>query len=40
MRWKALRSAQGIIGDLISDFAEGKLDEVYCLYNEFKSAIS
>lgn len=33
-------AARGVIEDLAEDFAQGGTDEVYCLYNEFKSAIS
>lgn len=29
-----------IIKDIAQDFAQGPTDQVYCLYNEFKSAIS
>ncbi len=35
-----MRSAKEVIDSLASDFAKGDTDEVYCLYNEFKSAIS
>lgn len=34
------RLAGEIIGAVSETFIEGKLEEVYCLYNEFKSAIS
>ncbi len=35
-----LRSAGQIIDDLVAEFAQGETGEVYCLYNEFKSAIA
>jgi F-type H+-transporting ATPase subunit gamma len=35
-----LRSAQEIVQDTMTRFASGQVDEVYCLYNEFKSAIA
>jgi F-type H+-transporting ATPase subunit gamma len=35
-----LRAAGEIIGDVIEHFERGGTDAVYCVYNEFKSAIS
>lgn len=35
----ALRAAADVIDDIVKDFMEGGTDEVYCLYNEFKSAV-
>lgn len=35
-----LRMAETIIGGLIKDYMTGDADAVYCLYNEFKSAIA
>ena len=35
-----LRAAGEIIEDVIEDFERGGTDAVYCVYNEFKSAIS
>ena len=32
-------SAVNIIDDIVQDFMQGDTDEVYCLYNEFKSAV-
>ena len=34
-----MRAAADIIDDLVQDFIKGETDEVYCLYNEFKSAV-
>ena len=34
-----LMSARRIIDDIVHDFMMGGTDEVYCLYNEFKSAV-
>jgi F-type H+-transporting ATPase subunit gamma len=34
-----MRAAATIIDDLVEDFIKGDTDEVYCLYNEFKSAV-
>lgn len=34
-----MKAATQIIGDLVDQYAGGELDEVYCLYNEFKSAV-
>lgn len=31
--------SKSIVQDVAADFAEGKFAEVYCLYNEFKSAV-
>lgn len=36
----ALSAAGKIIDDLVVDYAKGETDEAYCLYNEFKSAIT
>ena len=36
----SLEVAREIIADLAAEFAKGESREVYCLYNEFKSAIS
>lgn len=33
------RGAAAIIDDIVRDFMQGGTDEVYCLYNEFKSAV-
>jgi F-type H+-transporting ATPase subunit gamma len=35
-----MRSAERIIHDVVEQFITGEIDELYCLYNEFKSAIS
>jgi len=35
----AIRAAAEIIDDIVADFMSGETDEVYCLYNEFKSAV-
>lgn len=35
-----IRAARNIVGDIIDEFSRNETDEVYCLYNEFKSAIS
>ena len=32
-------AATNIIDDIVTDFMKGGTDEVYCLYNEFKSAV-
>lgn len=34
-----MRAAAHIIDDIVEDFKRGATDEVYCLYNEFKSAV-
>ena len=34
-----MREAAHIIDDIVEDFKQGGTDEVYCLYNEFKSAV-
>jgi F-type H+-transporting ATPase subunit gamma len=34
-----MAEARAIISDLVNDFLSGETDEVYCLYNEFKSAV-
>ncbi len=34
-----MRAAAHIIDDIVEDFKRGGTDEVYCLYNEFKSAV-
>ena len=34
-----MRSAADIIDSLADDFKKGETDEVYCIYNEFKSAV-
>ncbi len=34
-----MRAASHIIDDIVEDFKSGGTDEVYCLYNEFKSAV-
>lgn len=34
-----MRAAAHIIDDIVEDFKQGGTDEVYCLYNEFKSAV-
>jgi len=34
-----MRLAASIIDDMVKSFMEGGTDEVYCLYNEFKSAV-
>lgn len=34
-----MRAAAHIIDDIVEDFKLGGTDEVYCLYNEFKSAV-
>jgi len=34
-----MRAASHIIDDIVADFKQGNTDEVYCLYNEFKSAV-
>jgi len=34
-----LALARSIVGDVAGDFAQGKTGEVYCIYNEFKSAV-
>ena len=34
-----MRAASHIIDDIVDDFKLGGTDEVYCLYNEFKSAV-
>ena len=34
-----IRAAAGIIDDIVQDYMNGGTDEVYCLYNEFKSAV-
>ena len=33
-------AARDIIADAVADFSSGRYDEVHCLYNEFRSAIS
>lgn len=35
-----MQSAGRIIDDIVEDYRKGGTDEVHCLYNEFKSAIS
>ncbi len=35
-----VESAEAILSDIIAGYADGSIDEVFCLYNEFKSAIS
>lgn len=35
-----MRTAGEIVGSAIQDYARGDVEGVYCLYNEFKSAIS
>jgi len=35
----AMRAAAEIIDNVIADYAKGETDGVYCIYNEFKSAI-
>jgi F-type H+-transporting ATPase subunit gamma len=35
----ALRAAREVIDDIVADFMAGGTDEVYCIYNEFKSAV-
>lgn len=35
-----MRSAERIIHDVVEQFITGEIDELYCLYNEFKSAIT
>ena len=35
-----MRSAERIIHDVVEQYITGEVDELYCLYNEFKSAIS
>ncbi len=35
----AIRAAAEVIDDIVADFMGGGTDEVYCLYNEFKSAV-
>jgi len=35
----AMRLAANVIDDIVRDFMKGGADEVYCLYNEFKSAV-
>jgi F-type H+-transporting ATPase subunit gamma len=37
---EALRVAEEVVGGIADDFAEGRVGEVYCLYNLFRSAIS
>jgi len=39
MEGNVMRSAQSLLDELIDEFAEGKIGELYCLYNEFKSAL-
>ncbi|MCK5862271.1 MAG: ATP synthase F1 subunit gamma [Candidatus Hydrogenedentes bacterium] len=34
-----MRAASYIIDDIVADFKQGGTDEVYCAYNEFKSAV-
>ncbi|MBN2311773.1 MAG: ATP synthase F1 subunit gamma [Candidatus Hydrogenedentes bacterium] len=34
------RAAGAVIDDIVADFVKGETDAVYCLYNEFKSAIA
>ena len=34
-----MRAAAEVIDDTITEYAKHEMDEVYCLYNEFKSAI-
>lgn len=34
-----MRAAANIIDELVQDFIKGETDEVYCIYNEFKSAV-
>lgn len=34
-----MRAAAHIIDDIVEDFKKGGTDEVYCVYNEFKSAV-
>jgi len=34
-----MKAAAEIIGDAVTHFADKELDEVYCLYNDFKSAV-
>lgn len=34
-----MRSAANIINDVVEDYMKGGTDEVYCVYNEFKSAV-
>ncbi len=34
-----MRAAAHIIDDIVEDFKNGGTDEVYCVYNEFKSAV-
>jgi len=36
----AVRAAADVIDDTIAEYAKGEMDAVYCLYNEFKSALA
>jgi len=36
----SINAASRIVDDLVAEFTDGVTSEVYCLYNEFKSAIS
>lgn len=36
----SVTSATRVVDDLVDAFVKGELSEVYCMYNEFKSAIS
>jgi len=36
----SINAASRIIDDVVADFIKGETKEVYCLYNEFKSAMS
>jgi len=40
MEESPLRAAVRLIDEQVAEFMKGETDEVYCLYNEFKSAIS
>jgi len=35
-----VRAAADVIDDTIAEYAKGEMDAVYCLYNEFKSALA